>query len=986
MKTSTIALSISAGIILVVGALYLSSSSDVPSDVIARLKEKETDSRIQSSEKTNAENARKEEKSQSDDTDLIRRAIPEFPEFTWVATRTWNLPLNNPPTVSRSEASFLRPDDTVVGIVVNGKARAYPWFVLANYHAVNDHIDGKPVIVNLCEACNGGAAFYANAAKTTLDFRPMGVKNGTWYGVDFQTGSKWYPFSGVAFEGPLEGTKLDRIPCFFSTWGEWAEDHPYTTVVLSSDEVRQREHGARSHMAIKENFAPDLLKRIISPRPNPRRDWLPAYELVFGLLAGPDHDAIAYTLAELRRRNEPVQTHVNGKPIVVFIQGNYQVSAFERSLDGKELELEVTSSEPFVLTDQLGNDWSVWGRSLSGPDHPANLPPADGYLTKWYEWIENNPRSLLVPGHETQLTAVDSVPDPQRSFATDSREAALMKSAIDPKLSGEVCLDDDRQELIWDLEHYTFELEWKFGKIVKEAIKNRDPDSLRECFLSGATGAVVEPDADKPRDEGWWHESKYGYKKTDNPPRDVAVSELVTYMMDVTSKLSEIQGVGLRVLAINPDDDIEHRYQLDILLTAKGRDANGPASLYSKHDVSVEFRNDEEIIAGKIIRDWDVRSVSIHGTKTPFFREVTEPFGLADLDLPDNWDYEPGEPIDTYTSQMAAADFDNDGFLDIIISTIQGNQMLLRNVDGERFEDVTKKMGLPRSRFFSYTTFATWIDYDNDGYPDLLAGKNLYHNEQGQRFRSVTNKAGLKFPYPAMGAVVADYDCDGWLDLYVLNHMGKEDGENFGFVADNSETGAKNQLYRNRGNGTFEDVTDEAGVSGSARHSFSASWFFANDDRYPDLYLVNDFGRNCLFINQGDGRFVDVTDGAGVGDFANSMGVATGDLNNDGTTEIYVANMFSKMGRRIIQHVSKDDYPEGVYRGIQGSCAGSHLYQLTPAFSSGDLVYKDISVEKHVNGVGWAYAPVMADFDADGLLDIYAASGFISTNRRKPDG
>ena len=92
--------------------------------------------------------------------------------------------------------------------------------------------------------------------------------------------------------------------------------------------------------------------------------------------------------------------------------------------------------------------------------------------------------------------------------------------------------------------------------------------------------------------------------------------------------------------------------------------------------------------------------------------------------------------------------------------------------------------------------------------------------------------------------------------------------------------------------------------------------------------------------------------------------------------------MFSKMGRRIIDHVSESDYPDGVYKGIQGSCAGSHLYKLT----EGNHQYKEISVDKHVNAVGWAFAPVFSDFDADGLLDIYAASGFISTNRRKPDG
>ena len=98
-----------------------------------------------------------------------------------------------------------------------------------------------------------------------------------------------------------------------------------------------------------------------------------------------------------------------------------------------------------------------------------------------------------------------------------------------------------------------------------------------------------------------------------------------------------------------------------------------------------------------------------------------------------------------------------------------------------------------------------------------------------------------------------------------------------------------------------------------------------------------------LYHNQGNGKFVDVTEDFGVGDFANSMGVATGDVDNDGTTEIYVANMFSKMGRRIIAHVCADDYPEGVYEGIQGACAGSHLYLYSDSYcadSCEDQKYK----------------------------------------------
>jgi hypothetical protein len=112
------------------------------------------------------------------------------------------------------------------------------------------------------------------------------------------------------------------------------------------------------------------------------------------------------------------------------------------------------------------------------------------------------------------------------------------------------------------------------------------------------------------------------------------------------------------------------------------------------------------------------------------------------------------------------------------------------------------------------------------------------------------------------------------------------------------------------------------------------------------------------------------------------MGVATGDVTGDGLPEIYIANMFSKMGRRIIAHVSSSDYPPGVYEQIKGSCAGNQLYSPIP----GEQKYREFSEVAGVNGVGWAYAPALADFDADGWLDIYATTGFLSFQRDKPDG
>ncbi len=275
------------------------------------------------------------------------------------------------------------------------------------------------------------------------------------------------------------------------------------------------------------------------------------------------------------------------------------------------------------------------------------------------------------------------------------------------------------------------------------------------------------------------------------------------------------------------------------------------------------------------------------------------------------------------------------------------------------------------------------MDFDNDGDPDLILGKTLYQNLEGKSFEPLKNNGGLRFAYNPMGAVVADYDLDGLLDLYVLyQHAPNLQFNKPPSWVNDDETGAVNELWRNRGEGRFVEVARTAGATGGTRHTFAATWLFANDDHYPDLYVANDFARNSLLINRGDGTFKDVADESIVGSFATSMGVASGDITGDGAPEIYVANMFSKMGRRIIAQVSADDYPEGIHEQLLGSCAGNHMYS-----TKGDVrQYREISEQLGVNAVGWAYAPAMIDYDGDGLLDLYATAGFLSYDRQKPDG
>ena len=539
-----------------------------------------------------------------------------------------------------------------------------------------------------------------------------------------------------------------------------------------------------------------------------------------------------------------------------------------------------------------------------------------------------------------------------------------------------------KQKLLWQYEHITFEIETKFGRAFTTAWKNRDPEELRRFMRDDLRALLAPVKQRRVLKSSWWNHEDW--KWTDDRELDRGDgADLVNRLLEWAGRFQRIDRTRLRVLQIQSDANaVSGIWDLLLQLTAAGVDVDGkPLSFLATHRVQCKFESDNEIAAGCILAHWKDESLFIEQASQRLLEEQSAEWGLLDLKLRDNWTT-PRTQNQTYSMQVAVEDFDRDGDLDIAFSTFHGTQRLLR-CQNKKFVDVTQELALPKQRTTrDQVALASWLDVDNDGYPDLLLGSRLYQNLKGSGFRDITERSGLRFDYPVMGCAVADYDCDGKLDLYVLNHSDATKGQQPGYL-DDDVTGAPNQLWRNQGNGRFMDVTRLVGnLDTGNRQSFTAVWFHADRDRFPDLYVVNDFGKNYLFLSDGKGGLKDATDGAGVGSFANSMGAATGDIDGDGQSEIYVANMFSKMGRRIIAHVSEADYPAGVYEQIQGACAGNLLY--APTAGGGE--FREISQALRVNQVGWAHGPVLADFDSDGFLDIYATTGFQSFDRGKPDG
>src|SRR5262249_12315912 len=159
----------------------------------------------------------------------------------------------------------------------------------------------------------------------------------------------------------------------------------------------------------------------------------------------------------------------------------------------------------------------------------------------------------------------------------------------------------------------------------------------------------------------------------------------------------------------------------------------------------------------------------------------------------------------------------------------------------------------------------------------------VFRNVHGTRFEDVTARSNLRLPMNAIGVVVADYDRDGKLDLYVTRTAQPQTGA---WVEGTSSDSPGNILLRNLGNWQFENVTRASGTWGGGRSTFTAAWLDANNDGWPDLYVGNEFGDGQLLINQKNGTFKGQSLSDRMSDFG-TMGLAVGDINNDGNIDIY---------------------------------------------------------------------------------------------------
>ncbi|HET9385171.1 MAG TPA: FG-GAP-like repeat-containing protein [Gemmatimonadales bacterium] len=315
---------------------------------------------------------------------------------------------------------------------------------------------------------------------------------------------------------------------------------------------------------------------------------------------------------------------------------------------------------------------------------------------------------------------------------------------------------------------------------------------------------------------------------------------------------------------------------------------------------------------------------------------------------------------------VSVADFNNDNNPDLYFTSSRfgTHNALYLNTGTGTFHDHSEHAGLAALNRpgEGVSMGAVWGDFDNDGFEDLFVSKwgyqQLFRNSgTSGTFTDVTEQAGLRRWMNSNGAVWLDFDRDGLLDLYVTGYFRSDiDFWNLRTTRimqhswEFATNGGKNLLFKNIGNGRFQDVTDSLGV-GSTRWTLAAAAADFNDDGWPDLYLANDYGPEELYLNREGKRFELAR--AGLQDDSKSgMAVAIGDVYNRGRHDVFVTNISEK----------------GFL--FQGNNLRINFLKELDRF--------DEVATGPVADAGWAWGAQFGDLNNDGLLDLVIANGFIS--------
>ena len=311
---------------------------------------------------------------------------------------------------------------------------------------------------------------------------------------------------------------------------------------------------------------------------------------------------------------------------------------------------------------------------------------------------------------------------------------------------------------------------------------------------------------------------------------------------------------------------------------------------------------------------------------------------------------------------IAVFDYNNDGYLDIVIAAAHGGSSLYRNNGDGTFTDVSIGSGLDRS----INTFAIAAgDYNNDGFIDLYMTRlgfyggegDLLRNNGDGTFTNVTKEAGLSVWGPGFSPAWVDYDGDGLLDLFIANNLG-------GLF----DRKTPNRLFHNNGDGTFTEVSEQAGLK-TIWPTIGCAWGDYDNDGRPDLFLSNAMGHSQLFHNNGDGTFTDVSEQAGVSSSCFGTCTLWWDYDNDGWMDI-------------AQFVWSDH--EDVIHTMRFGQGPSDATPMRVYHNNRDGTFTQVNHELGLNGSWGTMSANIADVNNDGYLDVVLGNGSPKMDRLDP--
>jgi len=329
--------------------------------------------------------------------------------------------------------------------------------------------------------------------------------------------------------------------------------------------------------------------------------------------------------------------------------------------------------------------------------------------------------------------------------------------------------------------------------------------------------------------------------------------------------------------------------------------------------------------------------------------------------------------ISSVGASVTISDVNADGYPDIYLTSSEfgTNNALYLNLGDGTLTEAAEEMGISAmsSEEVGAAMGSIWGDINNDGFEDLFIyrwGKpELFLNNGGTGFTNITEGSGLPERINANTALWLDYNNDGLLDLFIGGYYHEDvnlfDLEDTRMMPDSYEyatNGGLNYLFENKGDGVFEDVSEETGLQNTRRWTLAASSADLNDSGYPDIVLANDYGVDEVYINQDGEKFVNIGEDAGPGFTPKSgMSVDFGDILNQGSYSIYITNI-SEAGVLM---------------------QGNNLW--VPSRNSGsgtELRYRNLAGNMGVEIGEWGYSGKFVDFNNDGYLDIYVANGYVS--------